>query len=361
MTQRSSASATRRDFLKGAGAVSTAALTVGFTWAGPARRAQAAATSAAMFSPNAFVRVGTDGSVTVISKHVEMGQGAYTGIATVLAEELDADWAQVKVESAPANAKLYANLAFGMQGTGGSSAMNNSWAQLREAGAKARSMLLTAASRQWAVPVTELTTDSGVVYHHPSGRQASYGSLSVKAAALPVPDKVALKDPKDFKLIGAKVARVDVPAKVNGTAQFTLDVTMPGMLVALLQRPPLFGATVASFSDTAALAVPGVVKVVQIHNGVAVIAKGFWAAKQGREALVIQWDDTHAEKRSSPAIIAEYRQLAMPQRRSKMRLIRFPGATNSRIWPTRPWSRSMRSSSSRPPAVRSGQATSSKP
>jgi isoquinoline 1-oxidoreductase subunit beta len=280
MTQRSSASATRRDFLKGAGAVSTAALTVGFTWAGPARRAQAAATSAVMFAPNAFVRVGTDGSVTVISKHVEMGQGAYTGIATVLAEELDADWAQVKVESAPANAKLYANLAFGMQGTGGSSAMNNSWAQLREAGAKARSMLLTAASRQWAVPVTELTTDSGVVYHHPSGRQASYGSLSVKAAALPVPDKVALKDPKDFKLIGAKVARVDVPAKVNGTAQFTLDVTMPGMLVALLQRPPLFGATVASFSDTAALAVPGVVKVVQIHNGVAVIAKGFWAAKQ---------------------------------------------------------------------------------
>jgi isoquinoline 1-oxidoreductase subunit beta len=310
MTQRSSASATRRDFLKGAGAVSTAALTVGFTWAGPARRAQAAATSAVMFAPNAFVRVGTDGSVTVISKHVEMGQGAYTGIATVLAEELDADWAQVKVESAPANAKLYANLAFGMQGTGGSSAMNNSWAQLREAGAKARSMLLTAASRQWAVPVTELTTDSGVVYHHPSGRQASYGSLSVKAAALPVPDKVALKDPKDFKLIGAKVARVDVPAKVNGTAQFTLDVTMPGMLVALLQRPPLFGATVASFSDTAALAVPGVVKVVQIHNGVAVIAKGFWAAKQGREALVIQWDDTHAEKRSSPAIMAEYRQLA---------------------------------------------------
>ena len=311
MTQRSIApGATRREFLKGAGAVSTIALTVGFTWVGPARRAQAAAANPGVFAPNAFVRIGADGSVTVIAKHVEMGQGAYTGIATVLAEELDADWAQVKVESAPADVKRYANLAMGIQGTGGSSAMNNSWAQLREAGAKARSMLLAAAARQWAVPVTELTTDTGKVLHQLSGRQASYGSLSIKAAALPVPDKVALKDPKDFKLIGRQVARVDVPAKVNGTAQFTLDVTMPGMLVALLRRPPLFGARVASFSDTATLAVPGVVKVVQIGNGVAVVAKGFWAAKQGRDALVIQWDDTHAEKRSSPEIMARYRQLA---------------------------------------------------
>jgi isoquinoline 1-oxidoreductase beta subunit len=312
--------ATRREFLKGAGAVSTAALTVGFSWVGPARRAQAAAAGAAVFAPNAFVRVGSDNMVTVIAKHVEMGQGAYTGIATVLAEELDADWAQVRVESAPANAKLYANLAFGMQGTGGSSAMNNSWAQLREAGAKARSMLVAAASTQWAVPVTELTTDSGVVYHHPSGRQASYGSLSVKAAALPMPDKVELKDPKDYRLIGRKVPRVDVAAKINGTAQFTVDMALPGMLVALLQRPPLFGATVVSYSDTAALAVPGVVKVVQIHNGVAVIAKGFWAAKQGRDALVIQWDDTHAEKRSSSEIMAEYRELAGQPAASARRL-----------------------------------------
>jgi isoquinoline 1-oxidoreductase beta subunit len=171
-------------------------------------------------------------------------------------------------------------------------------------------MLLTAAARQWSVPVTELTTDSGVVYHHPSGRQAGYGALSAKAAALPIPDKVALKDPKDFRLIGGKVARVDIPAKVNGTAQFTVDMALPGMLVALLQRPPLFGATVASFSGTAALAVPGVVKVVQVPRGVAVLAKGFWAAKQGRDALQIQWDDSQAEKRSSAEIMAEYRQLA---------------------------------------------------
>jgi isoquinoline 1-oxidoreductase beta subunit len=199
-----------------------------------------------------------------------------------------------------------------MQGTGGSSAMNNSWTQLREAGAKARAMLLTAAAKQWSVPVTELTTDTGEVYHHSSGRQASYGSLSLKAAALPVPDKVALKDPKDFKLIGRQLAvpRVDIPAKVNGTAQFTVDVAMPGLLVALLQRPPLFGATVSSYSDKAALAVPGVVKVVQVPHGIAVIAKGFWAAKQGRDALEIQWDDSKAEKRSTPEIMASYRQLA---------------------------------------------------
>ena len=311
MTQRSIAPGpTRREFLLGAGAVSTGVLTVGFQWLGPARRAEAATASGAVFAPNAFVRIGADGSVTIIAKHVELGQGAYTGIATVLAEELDADWAQVKVESAPADAKRYANLSFGMQGTGGSSAMNNSWAQLREAGAKARAMLIAAAAQQWGVPASELTTDTGMVYHRPSTRQASYGSLSVKAAALPVPDKVVLKDPKDFKLIGRKVPRVDVPAKVNGTAQFTLDVSMPGMLVALLQRPPLFGATVAGFSAAAALAVPGVVKVVQIGNGVAVVAKGFWAAKQGRDALVIQWDDTHAEKRSSPEIFAGYRQRA---------------------------------------------------
>jgi isoquinoline 1-oxidoreductase beta subunit len=257
------------------------------------------------------LRIGADGSVTVIAKHVEMGQGAYTGIATVLAEELDADWAQVRVESAPANAKLYANLAFGtLQGTGGSSAMANSWSQLREAGAKGRAMLLTAASQEWKIPVTDLTVDKGVVYHAGSKRQASFGALAGKAAALPVPDKVTLKDPKDFKLIGHQAPRVDVPPKVDGTAQFTVDVALPGMLVALLKRPPLFGATVKSFDPTAASAVPGVVKVVQVPHGVAVVAKSFWAAKQGRDALSVEWDDSHAEKRSSSEMMDEYRHLA---------------------------------------------------
>jgi isoquinoline 1-oxidoreductase beta subunit len=299
-------------FLKTGGSLTALALTIGFEWLGPARRAAAAAAAAGApaFAPNAFLRIGADGSVTIIAKHVEMGQGAYTGIATVLAEELDANWTDVRVESAPANAKLYSNLVFGMQGTGGSSAMANSWTQLREAGAKGRAMLLTAAAREWRVPVEELSTDQGVVLHAASKRRAGYGALASKAATLPVPEHVALKDPKDFKLIGRRPPRVDVPAKVDGTAQFTLDVALPGMLVALLKRPPLFGATVRSFDPAAASAVPGVVKVVQVPRGIAVIAKNFWAAKQGREALVVEWDDSHAEKRSSSDIMAEYRALA---------------------------------------------------
>ena len=203
------------------------------------------------------------------------------------------------------------NLAFGtIQGTGGSSAMANSWMQLRDAGAKARAMLVSAAAAQWKVPASELTTRDGNVHHAATNRTATYGSLASAASRLPVPDTVTLKSPKDFRLIGHQLPRVDVPPKTNGTAQFTLDVTFPGMLVALLQRPPLFGATVKSFDATAAKAVPGVVSVVQVPGGVAVVAKGFWAAKQGRDALKVEWDDSKAEKRSSDAIMAEYRQLA---------------------------------------------------
>jgi isoquinoline 1-oxidoreductase beta subunit len=300
----------RRTFLKAAGAVAAVGLTIGFEWAGTGRRALAATAPEAAFAPNAFLRVAPDNSVTVIAKHVEMGQGAYTGIATIVAEELDANWQDVRVESAPADAKRYANLAFGMQGTGGSSAMANSWMQLREAGAKARAMLVSAAAAQWRTPASELTTRDGSVHHAATNRTATYGSLASAAARLPVPDKVALKSPKDFRLIGHQAPRVDVPPKTDGTAQFTLDVTFPGMLVALLQRPPLFGATVRSFDASAAKAVPGVVSVVQVPGGVAVVAKGFWAAKQGRDALKIEWDDSKAEKRTSDAIMAEYRQLA---------------------------------------------------
>src|SRR5712672_1220169 len=194
-TQPQAASrSTRREFLESAGTVGAVALTIGFEWAGTMRRAFAgpvAPSAGAAFAPNAFLRIGSDNSVTVIAKHVEMGQGAYTGIATVVAEELDADWAQVRVESAPADAKRYANLAFGtIQGTGGSSAMANSWMQLREAGAKARAML---------VPAADLTTRDGSVYHAATNRTATYGSLASAAARLPVPDKVTLKSPKEFR------------------------------------------------------------------------------------------------------------------------------------------------------------------
>jgi isoquinoline 1-oxidoreductase beta subunit len=307
------AKSSRRAFLKDAGTVTATALTIGFEWFGSPRRAAAtiAPGAAAPFAPGAFLRIGADNSVTVIAKHLEMGQGSYTGIATVLAEELDADWTLVRVESAPADTKRYGNPVLGgLQGTGGSSAMANSWSQLRDAGAKARAMLVSAAATQWRVPVEELSVDKGVIYHSPSKRQATFGSLVAKAAALPVPDNVKLKDPKDFKLIGFQVPRVDAVSKSNGTAQFTLDFTLPGMLIALLKRPPQFGATVKSFDGAAAAAIPGVVKVVQVPRGVAVIARNFWAAKQGRDALAIEWDDSNAEKRSSSAIMDEYRKLA---------------------------------------------------
>src|SRR5882724_1186884 len=183
---------TRRDFLKSAGTVGAIALTIGFEWTGSARRALAgpvAPSAGATFAPNAFLRIGSDNSVTVIAKHVEMGQGAYTGIATIVAEELYADWTEVCVESAPADAKRYANLAFGtIQGTGGSSAMANSWMQLREAGGKARAMLLAAAAKEWRVPVAELTVEQGIVHHAAGKRHSSFGALVRTAAALPVPD-----------------------------------------------------------------------------------------------------------------------------------------------------------------------------
>ena len=298
----------RRAFLKTA-AATAAGLTIGFHWSGPLSRALA--DTSKDFAPNAFLRIAPDNSVTVIAKHLEMGQGTYTGLATIVAEELDADWAQIRVESAPADASKYANLAFGtIQGTGGSSAMANSWMQLRNAGATARAMLVAAAAAEWNVPPASLTIERGVVRHPPSNRQATFGDLAAKAASQPVPDKVALKDPKDFKLIGQKLPRVDIPGKTNGTAQFTIDVTFPNMLVAVLQRPPLFGATVKSFDPTATKAVPGVVEVLQVPRGVAVVAKSFWAAKLGRDALKVEWDDSKAEKRSTTAIMAEYRRLA---------------------------------------------------
>jgi isoquinoline 1-oxidoreductase subunit beta len=302
------ARSSRRAFLKTA-AASAAGLTIGFHWSGPLSRALA--DTSKDFAPNAFLRIAPDNSVTVIAKHLEMGQGTYTGLATIVAEELDADWAQIRVESAPADSSKYANLAFGtIQGTGGSSAMANSWMQLRNAGATARAMLAAAAAAEWNVPPASLTVERGVVRHAPSNRQATFGDLVAKAASQPAPDKVALKDPKDFKLIGQKLPRVDIPGKTNGTAQFTIDVTFPNMLVAVLQRPPLFGATAKSFDATGTKAVPGVVDVLQVPRGVAVVAKSFWAAKLGRDALKVAWDDSKAEKRSTATIMAEYRTLA---------------------------------------------------
>ncbi|MGB5735370.1 MAG: molybdopterin cofactor-binding domain-containing protein, partial [Thiohalocapsa sp.] len=264
------------------------------------------------FSPNAFVRIGNDDSVTVICKHLEMGQGTYTGLPTLVAEELDASWEQMRAEGAPADAGRYGNLFWGpVQGTGGSTAIANSFEQLRKAGAAARQMLLAAAAERWQVPASELLIRDGIVSHPGSGKQSGFGALAEAAAGQPVPDEPKLKDPSEFRLIGkARLPRKDSAAKCNGSAIFTQDVRLPNMLTAVVAHPPLFGATVRGFDDSAARAIPGVEQVVQIPSGVAVLGLDFWSAKQGRDALVIDWDNNGAFKQGSDAILADYRQLA---------------------------------------------------
>jgi isoquinoline 1-oxidoreductase beta subunit len=302
----------RREFLR-VTAVAGAGLTLAVYAEGcaPKDGGGAGALGEPVFLPNAFVRIGEDGSVTIVSKHLEMGQGTYTGLATILAEELDCDWKQVRVEGAPADASRYANLHWGgAQGTGGSSAIANSYEQMRKAGATARAMLVAAAAAQWNVDPAGLTTANGVVTDPASKKRASYGSLARAAAALPIPDQVPLKDPRAFRLIGKTAPRVDAGEKTTGRAQFTQDVTLPGILTAVVAHPPRFGATVRSFDAAAAKAVPGVRDVVQIPTGVAVLADGFWAARQGRDKLTVEWDETKAFKESTDGLFARYRALA---------------------------------------------------
>lgn len=308
-TQRSAESAdglSRRRLLQH-GLTVGAGLVVGFRWAPGKAWAQAAAAEVA---PNAFVRIARDGMVTVISKHIEFGQGSYTGLATILAEELDADWNHVRVEAAPADVTRYANFAFGAQGTGGSTAIANSWTQLRQAGATARALLVQAAAGTWDVPAAEITVEEGVVHHRASQRSAPFGELVEAASHLEAPSEAPLKSPEQFTLIGKRhLPRVDVVDKTDGSAQFTMDFVGDGVLTAVLARPPRFGGKVASFDAASALNVRGVVKVVQVPRGVAVIAKGFWAAKKGREALDITWDEAAAETRGTEQLLAEFRAL----------------------------------------------------
>ena len=259
------------------------------------------------FSPNAFIRIGADDTVVVIAKHLEMGQGTHTGLATLVAEELDADWSTVVVEGAPADAKRYNNLFWGpTQGTGGSTAIANSFMQMRQAGAAARAMLVGAAAKAWGVPVGEIEVSDGVVRHMASQRESRFGALADAAARQSVPENPKLKDPKDFKLIGKRVPRKDSAAKSTGKARFTQDVQLPGMLVAVVAHPPRFGAKVDSFDDAAARKVRGVVDVVAIPTGVAVLAKDTWSAKKGRDALTVTWDESAAWRGSSASLIEQY-------------------------------------------------------
>ncbi len=295
----------RRRFLQGTAA--GVGLLVGFDL--PVGRA--VAQTGGVLAPNAFVRIAPDNTVTIIAKHIEFGQGTYTGLATILAEELDADWSQVRVESAPADVSRYNNLFFGpAQGTGGSTSVANSWEQLRKAGAMARAMLVAAAAREWSVPAAEITVERGVLSHARTGRRATFGELASKAATLPPPADVKLKDPKDFKLIGRRIPRLDSKAKTDGTAQFTMDVYLSDMLTALIARPPRFGARVRTVDAAAARRVKGVTDVVQVPAGIAVLARNFWAARKGRRALRIDWDESGAERRGTDELFAAYRALA---------------------------------------------------
>jgi len=301
----------RRSLLKGAGA-----LVIGFHLP-RAARAQSGAGAAyrpggnATFAPNAFIRVARDSTVTVLVKHIEFGQGPFTGLATLAAEEMDAAWSQMRAEHSPADVKLYANLLFGVQGTGGSTAIANSWEQMRKAGAAARVMLVQAAAAAWKVPAGEITVSEGVI-SHASGRKGSFGEFAEAAAKLPVPENPPLKPASAYKLIGKEgaVKRLDSADKARGKAQFTIDIHAPNMLTVVVARPPRFGGKVASFDAADALKVKGVVDVKQIGSGVAVYANGMWPALKGREALKVTWDESEAEKRGSAELIAEYRKLA---------------------------------------------------
>ncbi len=303
----------RRSFMRGA-AAAAGALVVGTYVAWPKGKAMAsshASSAGGAPQPNAFIRIAPDNTVTVTIKHLDMGQGNTTGLATVVADELDADWSQIRTEFAVANADLYNNLAFGpVQGTGGSTAIANSWMQLRRAAAAAKEMLVAAAVFEWKVPASEIRVEKGVVRHSGTGRSATFGELAASAATLPVPQEPRLKDPKDWTYIGKHVPRVDSVAKTSGQTVYSLDIRRPGQLTAVVAHAPLFGAAVKSFNSAGARAVPGVVDVVRIPTGVAVLARDTWSAMRAREALHVEWDDTAAEKRSSDAIMAEYKQIA---------------------------------------------------
>lgn len=264
------------------------------------------ATGTAELGP--FIRIGTDNTVTVVVKHLDKGQGVTTGLPTIVAEELDADWSQMRAEFAPADASRYNNLFFGpMQGTGGSSSVANSWMQLREAAAAARAMLVEAAAAAWGVPAAEITVRQGGVRHAASGEEATFGDLALRAADIAPPAELKLKTPAEFTLIGTHVPRLDSAAKTDGSAAFTMDLSRPGMVTSVVAHPPKFGATVKSFDASAARDVAGVHDVVEIARGVAVIADSYWSATQGRDALQIEWDDTSAESRSSAQLFDDYR------------------------------------------------------
>jgi len=296
----------RRSFLIGALAAGSS-LVVGFS-----AFADAGASTPAVNPFEGYLRISPDDTVTIYSSQMDMGQGIYHGLATLVQEELDADWRKVSVAGGFGNTALYGNVVLGgkIQFTGGSSGTATSWERYRRAGAAARTMLVAAAAEQWNVPIAEIRTENGVV-SHASGKSATYGALAAAAALRPVPNDIVLKQPQDWKYVGDEtLPRYDSAPKSTGRQPYTIDLHEPGMLTAVMIHPPLFGATLQSFDGSRAKAMKGVVDVVATPRGVAVVATGMWEAMKAREAVTVEWDESKAEKRSSSQLIADYRAAA---------------------------------------------------
>src|SRR4030095_4030775 len=295
----------RRRFLSVSAAVA-GGLLIGFA-TDPSVGATQAAKSVASpaFAPNAFIRIGGDGKVVLIMPYVEMGQGTYTSIPMLIAEELEVDLKQVQLEHAPPNEKLYANPLLGVQATGNSNAVRGAWQPLRQAGATARTMLVAAAAKGWNVEPASCRAQSGEVIHVPTGRRIKYGALAADASRIPVPENVVLKRPADFKLIGTPAKRVDTPSKVNGTAIYGIDARPPGVKIATLAQSPVFGGRVKSVDDAKAKTVKGVRQIVRLDDAVAVVPAHRGAAKKGLAALVIEWDDGPHAKLTTDDIVAQ--------------------------------------------------------
>jgi isoquinoline 1-oxidoreductase beta subunit len=272
---------------------------------------QSKAANSDSFAPNAFIRIGSDGQVVLTMPYVEMGQGTYTSIPMLIAEELDVSLKQVRLEHAPPNEKLYANPLLGVQATGNSNAMRGAWKPLREAGATARMMLVAAAAKRWGVDAKSCRTQDGEVIHVPTGRRLKYGEVVAEAAHMPVPGNVTLKSPGDFKLIGTRAKRLDAPAKVNGTALYGIDARPAGVKIATLAQSPVFGGRVKSVDATGAKAVKGVRQIVRLDDAVAVVADHMGAAKKGLAALKIEWDDGQHAKLGTEEIARELEQATL--------------------------------------------------
>jgi isoquinoline 1-oxidoreductase beta subunit len=292
----------RRGFLR-ASATASGGLLLSLSL--PLAHREGLAAASDTFEPNAFIRIGGDGQIVLTMPYVEMGQGTYTAIPMLIAEELEVDLKQVRLEHAPPNEKLYVNPLLGVQATGNSNAIRGSWQPLRKAGATARTMLITAAAKRWNVDPASCRAQSGEVRHQASGRSLGYGELAAEAARMPVPENVTLKQPAEFKLIGTPVKRLDTPPKINGTAIYGIDARPPGVRIATLAQSPVFGGRVKRVDDTAAKAVKGVRQIVRLDDAVAVVADHMGAAKKGLAALNIEWDDGPHAKLATADIARE--------------------------------------------------------